>query len=180
MSFKNIHQLTQVEIPIKNHVGAFGVQRKKHVHNGVDLYCPPGRQVYAVEDGEVVDMRQWTGEDVGSPWWEDTYATLVEGKSGVVAYGEIGYGEACLWNFYYNIGSKIKRGDLIGWVRTVLNKDKGRPMTMLHLQMYKHGKTSAGGWDTNNPKPEDLIDPTLFLLDAEENIGQVGNTAKCE
>ena len=28
--------------------------------------------------------------------------------------------------------------------------------------------------------PEDLIDPTLFLLDAEENIGQVGNTAECE
>jgi len=165
MSFKKINLTTDVftdaEIPIKQHVGAFGVKRKHHIHNGVDLYCCPSDMVYAVEDGTVVDLRQWTGESVGSPWWNDTWALLVEGESGVVAYGEIFKG-------YQKKGDKVKRGDLLGGVKTVLRRYKGRPMTMLHLQMYKHGKFCAGGWNTNDPKPDALIDPTPFLLNAEQ------------
>lgn len=161
MSFKNVDIEREIEIPIEEHVGAFGAQRKNHIHNGVDLYCRPSDAVYAVEDGIVVDVRQWTGENAGSPWWNDTWATLVEGESGTVAYGEI-------FLSYSKIGGKIKKGDLIGFVKTVLVKDKGRPMTMLHLQMYKHGHLCAGGWNTNNPKPDTLIDPTPFLLEAEQ------------
>ena len=162
MSFQKIDIHTDVEIPTEQHVGAFGVQRKHHVHNGVDLYCEPHELVYAVEDGKVVDIRQWTGKKAGSPWWKNTWAILIEGETGVVAYGEIGKPDG------YQIGDKVCRGDLLGCVKTVLRKDKGRPMTMLHFQMYKHGKTSAGGWGINNPKPEDLVDPTQFLLDAEQ------------
>jgi len=162
MSFENIDISKEVEIPIGQHVGAFGVKRKMHVHNGVDLYCPPRTLVFAVEGGVVVDIRQWTGKAVGSPWWKDTWAVLVEGESGVAAYGEIEYD----WT-RFKIGYKIAVGDHIGWVKTVLKKDKGRPMTMLHLQMYKQGHLCSGGWDTNDPKPDNLIDPTPFLLDAD-------------
>jgi murein DD-endopeptidase MepM/ murein hydrolase activator NlpD len=165
MSFQNINLTTDifsdVEIPIGSHVGAFGVQRKMHVHNGVDLYCEPSTEVLAVEDGIVVDIRQWTGEGAGSSWWNDTWAVLVEGESGAIAYSEIFLG-------YHSIGDKIKRGQHIGFVKTVLKKYKGRPTTMLHFQMYKHGHICAGGWDTNNPKPETLVDPTPFLLEAEQ------------
>lgn len=164
MSFQKINLttdvFTDVEIPIAQHIGAFGVQRKMHTHNGVDLYCEPFESVYAVEDGIVVDCRQWTGEEAGSPWWNDTYAILVEGESGAIAYGEITIKP------FLNIGHKIKKGEELGKVMTVLKKDKGRPMTMLHFQMYKHGHICAGGWDTNDPKPDTLIDPTSFLLEA--------------
>lgn len=161
MSFQKINVMWEVEIPVEQHVGAFGVQRKMHVHNGIDLYCEPFEAVYAVEDGTVADYRQWTGEGAGSPWWNPTWAILVEGKTSVIAYGEI------VVALNLKVGDKVKRGDYIGNVLTVLKKDKGRPMTMLHLQMYKHGKFCAGGWNTNDPKPDSLIDPTLFLLEAE-------------
>lgn len=162
MSFQNIDVDTEVEIPIGQHVGAFGVKRKMHVHNGVDLYSKPRQTIFAVEGGTVVDIRQWTGGMAGSPWWEDTWAVLVEGESGVVAYGEIDYDTT-----RYKLGYRIAVGDHIGWTRTVLKKDKGRPMTMLHLQMYKHGHLCSGGWDTNAPQPDTLIDPTPFLLEAD-------------
>jgi hypothetical protein len=161
MSFQNINLENEVEIPVEQHVGAFGVQRKKHIHNGIDLYCEPLEAVYSVERGTVVDYRQWTGEAASSPWWNDTWAILVEGESSVVAYGEIYPVEVDI------IGDKVEAGELIGFVKTVLKKDKGRPMTMLHLQCYKHGHLCAGGWKTNDPKPDTLIDPTNFLLEAE-------------
>jgi len=164
MSFKDVDMEREVEIPIDNHVGAFGVQRKMHIHNGVDLYCEFLEAVYAVEKGKIVDVRQWTGKDAGSPWWNDTWAVLVEGESGVIAYGEL-----CEHDRVEDeIGTEIRRGELIGFVKPVLKKDKGRPTSMLHLQMYKHGHLCSGGWDTNNPKPETLIDPTPFLLEAEQ------------
>ena len=165
ISFQDIDLNSEVEIPIGQHVGAFGVQRTKHTHNGVDLYCPLFEPVYAVEDGTIVNVRQWTGEGAGSPWWNDTWAILVEGESGVVTYGEIFLIDPIITN------NKIKRGDLVGTVKTVLKNDKNRPMTMLHLQMYKHGHLCAGGWKTNDPQPETLIDPTPFLLKAEQNLG---------
>ena len=162
MSFQQLDMHTDVEVPICSHVGAFGVKRTYNSHKGVDLYCDPHEPVFSVEDGTIVDVRQWTGKDVGSPWWEDTWAVLVKGKFGVVAYGEISLLESI------EIGREVKRGDLIGLVATVLKKDKGRPMTMLHFQMYRLGFTSAGDWVTNDPQPATLINPTPFLLEAEQ------------
>ena len=163
MSFENIDIENEVEIPVGQHVGAFGVQRKFDVHRGVDLYCPPLDPVFAVEDGIVVDYRDWTGEGAGSPWWEDTEALLIEGESGVIVFGEI------VNTVGLKIGDKVSRGDHIGNVVTVLKKDKGRPMTMLHVQMYKNGYTHAGGWKISDPQPGQLVDSTPFLLEAEQH-----------
>jgi murein DD-endopeptidase MepM/ murein hydrolase activator NlpD len=166
MSFKNIDITKEVEVPTDNHVGAFCVKRKYDIHRGVDLYCPVGTNVYAVEDGEIVDIRYWTGEFAQTPWWNDTWAVLVEGESGCVAYSEL------VPEDNLKIGMKVKQQDLIGVIIAVLKKDKGRPISMLHLQIYKHGLT-RGGYKTNMTE-EDIektsIDPTPFLLEAEPCI----------
>lgn len=97
-------------LPLGQHPGAFGVRRANHIHEGVDLYCPEGTPVSAVEDGLVVAVIDFTGENAEppSPWWHNTKAVLVEGETGVVVYGEI------LLGYDYWPGDLIKAGDLIG------------------------------------------------------------------
>ena len=147
-------------LPMGDHPGAFGYRRKNHVHEGVDLYCPEGTPVVAVEDGMVAAIIDFTGEhaEPPSPWWHNTKAVLVEGDSGVVVYGEIELA------FAYWPGDLIKAGDLIGNVIPVLKKDKGRPMTMLHLELHKHGTKDAYEWTLDGQRPPSLLDPTRYLL----------------
>ena len=102
------------EIPTGDHPGSFGAVRKHDVHTGVDLYCDPGTEVYAVEDGVVVEIEDFTGPKAESPWWHETQAILVEGESGVVLYGEV---EALV-----EVGDKITTGQVVGKVKTVLKK----------------------------------------------------------
>jgi hypothetical protein len=143
-------------IPVGDeHPGAFGYRRKMHTHEGVDLYCPEGTEVYPVEDGIVVGVLPFTGPHAGSSWWRDTYAVLVEGASGVVVYGEI--------------IPDVQEGDLVnpaillGKVTQVLTKDKGRPMTMLHLELHEAGTRDVYEWEAGGERPESLRDPTPFL-----------------
>lgn len=147
------------ELPIQNHPGSFGYVRKNHIHEGIDFYCEKSDPVLAIENGTVVNICMFTGPQMGSPWWNTTYCALVEGDTGVFNYGEI------LVHEHLHIGKKIKRGDCIGYVETVLTKDKGRPMNMLHLELYSHGTTqNIEQWSLHEPKPEKLLDPTgLFL-----------------
>lgn len=153
-SFKTMKD-GETGIPTGSHPGAFGVKRKHHTHEGVDLYCPEGTQVYAVEAGYVVAIIAFTGAAVGSSWWHDTVAVLVEGESGVVVYGEI--------SPVVTVGSMILKGCLIGNVKQVLTKDKGRPMSMLHLELHKKGARDAPEWTKRRPKT--LLDPTRYLLE---------------
>lgn len=142
-------------LPLAPHPGAFGVMRANHVHEGVDLYCPDGTPVHAVEDGEVVAVVPFTGAHAGSDWWHDTDAVLVEGASGVVVYGEITPAVA--------VGAHVTAGERIGQVRQVLKVDKGRPMSMLHLELHVHGTRDAYEWPDENNRPPSLRDPTPFL-----------------
>lgn len=171
MSFQNIDITKEVEIPCPDHVGAFGVERRHDVHKGVDLYCPVGTPVFAVEDGLVVNIRPFTGVNADCPWWEDTWAVSVAGKSGVVVYGEI----YPFWarGRYIDVAKtfaaiSIKKGDLIGHVKRVLKKNKGRPTSMLHLALHSHGILLNGVWVKGQPQPEGLLDPTPFLIGAEQ------------
>lgn len=160
-SFRNIDISAEVEIPISPHVGSFGVERRYDVHKGIDLYADIGTPVYAVEDGIVCLIRPFTGKAAGCEWWLDTEAVNIAGESGVIVYGEIGV------NPRLSIGQEIRRGDLIGTVKRVLRHDKGRPTSMLHLNLYKHGVQSNGTWGKNKKKPSGLLDPTPFLINAE-------------
>ncbi len=145
-------------LPLPPHPGAFGVARRHHVHEGVDLYCPVGTPVLAVEDGTVVAVEDFTGPRAGSPWWLDTRSVLVEGESGVVLYGEI---EPSRGMFP---GSPVRRGERVGAVVRVLRDGKGRPDAMLHLELHEHGARASAEWTT--ARPGTLLDPTPLLMDA--------------
>lgn len=146
-------------IPILNHPGAFGVPRHLHVHTGVDLYAAFGTPVRAIEAGKIIAIDWFTGPSINMPWWNDTRTVYIEGQTGVFNYGEI--------QEYpnLNVGDDVTEGQYIGYVLTVLKKFKGRPMSMLHLELYDHGFTDTWReWKIGEPKPEHLQDPTDFLL----------------
>lgn len=134
--------------------GKFGAVRRFDVHTGVDLYCSPGDPVSSIEDGQVVAVRKFTGPDAGSPWWNETWAVCVQGESGVIVYGEI--------EPLVKEGDALKEGQRLGLVKTVLKKDKGLPMTMLHLELYST-LMEHPEWPLGQPKPNGLLDPTHLL-----------------
>jgi len=144
----------------EDHPGAFGAVRKFDVHTGVDLYCPRNTPIFAVENGKVVEVEIFTGPRAESPWWHETSALLVEGDSGVVCYGEV---ETSL-----KIGDKVKRGELIALSKQVLKKDKGKPMCMLHFELYQSGTDETVWWKRDEPQPTNLLNPTGLLLEAKK------------
>ena len=137
--------------------GMFGSVRKHDVHTGVDIYCENGRLVLAAEDGIVVAVENFTGPNAEdpSPWWNDTKAILVEGLSGVILYGEV---DPCV-----HVGERVMQGQGIGRVVCVLKKDKGRPMAMLHFELYHLGTRKSVWWRLGETKPRELLDPTELL-----------------
>ena len=152
---------------LPDYPGSFGAIRKFDIHSGVDLYCVLGTFVRAAEDGLVVNIENFTGPscDPPTPWWNDTKALLVEGSSGVIVYGEM--------TPSVQIGDQIKQGQIIGMVDVpVLKKYKGRPMVMLHVELQKHGERSKSTcwWPLNEPKPEQLLDPTELLIEAQKYV----------
>jgi murein DD-endopeptidase MepM/ murein hydrolase activator NlpD len=165
-----------LELPQGDHPGAFGAVRKFDIHTGVDLYCDEGTPVYAVEDGEVIAIEEFTGPNAESPWWHETLAVLVKGESGVVGYGEVSIGFVPTIENppFIKVGELVKRGDLIGWTKQVLKKDKGKPMCMLHLELYLPKTTETVWWRKEgekanwwkDTKPPCLLDPTEKLLAA--------------
>jgi hypothetical protein len=149
---------SETHIPIGNHPGAFGAQRSFDIHTGVDLYCLEGAHVFAMNAGIVVDIFQFTGGRVGSPWWNDTFAIAIEDATGIWLYGEVEYPDLY-------IGERVKYGQPLTRVARVLRNDKGRPTSMLHVERYRRGCTAfAPTWDISSPRPAMLIDPTQLLL----------------
>jgi murein DD-endopeptidase MepM/ murein hydrolase activator NlpD len=149
------------ELPRGKHQGAFGAVRKYDVHTGVDLYCSQGDIAFAVEPGVVIAVEIFTGPNADSPWWNETYAVLVRGKY-TVLYGELEYAP------FARVGDGVLAGEPIGRVGTVLKKDKGLPMTMLHLEMYRNGAAHSVWWRKGQPRPRGLMNPTLPLLHARK------------
>lgn len=154
-------------LPLSPHPGSFGLVRTNHVHEGVDLYCPTGTLVSAVEDGCVVAILPFTGVNAFAVnpvtgavealhWWHDTDVVLVEGASGVVAYGEIA--SLC------KVGDNLIAGEVLGEVLQVLKKDKGRPRSMLHIELHVAGTRVPSCWYQENGRPSSLLDPTPYLL----------------
>ena len=150
----------ETALPLPPHPGAFGVERAHHLHEGVDLYCAEGTPVQAVEAGTVVAIIPFTGPKAGSDWWHDTEAVLVEGASGVVLYGEISPNGK-------QLGDAVQRGETLGQVKQVLKTDKGRPMSMLHLEFHAAGTRDAFEWTKASGKPPSLRDPTPYLRAAK-------------
>lgn len=148
-------------IPTGNHPGAFGVKRKNHIHEGVDLYAPHGAHVRNMRHGTVVNIiEDFTGPGCGMPWWNKTSALVVEDAEGVWIYGEITIANGI------KVGDVLAPGHHIGFIEQVLKVDKGRPMAMLHLERYTKGTTdSVGLWKLDMDQPDNLLDPTPLLLE---------------
>ena len=154
-------------IPLNFHPGAFGFPRKKGMsrHTGVDLYSTEGDPVLAVEDGVVVSVEAFTGPQDNSPWWLDTDAVLVEGKSGVICYGEVIPD--------VEVGQAVRRGQEIAQVSTVILEGRERPdipghsRSMLHIELCDRGtKAASRGWKQGRAELG-LCDPTPYLLASE-------------
>lgn len=144
------------DILVAPHQGGFGAVRKHDRHTGVDIYTQDGTPVFAIEDGVVIKVGQFTGEAVGSPWWRDTWAIIVDGTIGAICYGEI--------EPVVKTGDFVHEGDLLGQVRQVLKKDKGLPMSMLHVELYENGYLGDWAeWNLDDERPRGLLDPTSFL-----------------
>lgn len=143
-------------LPMSPHPGSFGFVRRHHTHEGVDLYAPEGTPVSCVEAGVVVRVEDFTGPAAQTPWWLDTQAVFVEGESGVVVYGEIRPLEGI------EEGVRVLQGQALGVVVPVLRRDKGRPGTMLHIELHRPGTREAPAWDLT--RPSSLLDPTEHLL----------------
>jgi hypothetical protein len=112
-----------------------------------------------MEPGKIFAIEWFTGPSIQMPWWNDTRAVYVEGESGVFNYGEIQ--ELSHWK----VGDTVQAGDVLGYVLIVLRKYKGRPMSMLHVELYDHGyRDDWSEWKIGDPKPEHLKDPTSYLL----------------
>jgi phosphopantothenoylcysteine decarboxylase len=150
-----------------NHPGGFGFARKLSRHTGVDLYTWHGEPVSAMEGGTIVNIEPFTGPSDGSPWWNNTNAVLIEGRSGVICYGEIAPRAG------RKSGQKVKRGDMIGQVLQVVKDGKERPdivghsKAMLHVELYKHGRHDAStSWKLDAPQHDYMLDPTPLLIDS--------------
>jgi murein DD-endopeptidase MepM/ murein hydrolase activator NlpD len=147
-------------IPLKPHPGSFGVKRKHDIHTGIDLYCNENANVFAVEDGVVLAIEEFTGPKANSPWWLSTKCLLVEGESGVVCYGEI--------EPNVSVGNLVKSGQKIANVLPVLKKTKtdikNHSRWMLHFELYTHGTRETIWWRLEQPQPDNLLDPTDLLI----------------
>ena len=77
-----------------------------------------------------------------------------------MVYGEI------VSRFGLQIGQKVEAGDLIGWVKQVLKHDKGRPMSMLHIELHKHDTLHSYSWNKEmESAPYGVLDPTPLLIE---------------
>jgi hypothetical protein len=142
------------------HPGSFLFPRRFDVHCGIDLYAPMGAPVCAMEKGHVIRVDWFTGPSADTPWWNDTRAVYVKGESGVIVYGEI--------QEDVKEGDEVLAGQVIACVVPVLRHRKGRPMSMLHLELYDRGWADTLG-NVENEEALSVKDPTdLFRgLDLE-------------
>ncbi len=134
----------------------FGFKRKYDYHTGVDLFCKENTKVYSMYNGIVTSIHKFTGFEE-SPWWNDTFAVMIYHPeiNKTILYGEL--------IATVNAGDIVEEGNVIGNVKQVLKEDKGKPMTMLHIECYNGIQNDSVWWKLNETKPENLEDISIFL-----------------
>lgn len=126
-----------------------GQPGKKRKHAAVDLAAPAGTAVYAVEDGDVIEVMQnfKFNTSLIAIWHGDIY----EDDSFIVRYGEVDH-------ILFKEGDSVKKGDQIAVVGI---QPGGR---QLHFEMYSGN--SFGVFQTPAMpymRRADLLDPTPYL-----------------
>lgn len=134
---------------------------KRH-HAGVDLFGNEGDTVVAMEDGVIVGIFSFH---------HGSWAMYVLNDTGdVINYGEI---EKYSWRpFGIDVGSRVRRGQKIARLGKMLTD------TMLHVEAYAASdgdidqlvddiRHERMRWVKGDPYPENLLDPTHYLIDAQ-------------
>ena len=143
--------------------GAFGAIRKFDIHEGVDIYTHDGAEVYPVETGVITAVYEFTGKNANCDWWNPTWCIKVQGKSGVVTYGELAKPRDSM-----KVGKKVHPCLSIGHVTPVLKPEKYRPdirnhsVAMLHLELRTE-TCHLDGWQLDGQRDKRLLDPTPYL-----------------
>ena len=143
--------------------GAFGAIRKFDIHEGMDIYTHDGADVYPVEEGVVTAVYEFTGKNANCDWWNPTWCIKVQGKSGVVTYGELAKPRDGI-----QVGKKVYPCISIGHVTPVLKPEKYRPdirnhsVAMLHLELRTE-TCHLDGWKLDGQRDKKLLDPTPYL-----------------
>lgn len=167
-------------IPQPGTRGGFWEFRGDRHHAGIDLYAAPDCDVFAIENGVVVEVTQFTSPDI-LHYWNVTYSILLRSESGLLfRYAELG--EALV-----TPGENVKSGQLIGHVGLVLNPDEIGPQdpgyiqelksaglpSMLHFEMHQSQPDLTeylGGNYFSQLPPAQLMDPTPFLQSIRRDI----------
>ncbi|MEP7357091.1 MAG: M23 family metallopeptidase, partial [Anaerolineales bacterium] len=113
-------------------------------YDGLDIFAPPGGQVYACAEGKVLRVDPPSGEASARPL--GTRLTIEHADGYATEYGHLGEVQAAA-------GDSVRAGQAIALIATA---DAGGG---LYLALKKAGASQAG----QTPYPGDHIDPTAFL-----------------
>jgi hypothetical protein len=144
-------------LPKSNEPGSFGFINNNNINTGVDIYCKNDSSIYAMEDGEVIDVHKLN----------ESYVINIKGKSGVISYGNI------LPSFDIYKGRFITAKTNIGKVITVLSKEINKNIRnynneMLHIELYENFEDGINlTWNLNENRHNNLLDPMIYLYNCE-------------
>ncbi len=177
MKFWPVPESYSKKLPEEGDPGSFWEDREDRHHCGVDIYAPKGSIVRAVEDGEVIDVGEFTSPNL-IQYWNLTYFVLIQLENGSVSkYAELG-------EVLVKAREMVKAGQIIASIGSVLNPDKitqGSPsyiqglrknghQSMLHFELYKGTPPSLesylGGNCFGEERPEGLLDAASYLRDS--------------
>jgi hypothetical protein len=114
-------------------------------YDGLDIFAPPGSQIYACADGKVLSIEAASTEPTAMPLGARLTLEHVDGFQTI--YGRVGQAQVA-------VGEHVRAGQPIALAAANDRTGEG-----LYLALKKSGATSAG----DTLYPDDHIDPTPFL-----------------
>lgn len=166
-SFENL-------LPKRNNKGAFWEDRGDRFNAGVDIYAPDNSEVYAVEQGIVIDIDVFTSSDIS--YLSNTKYVIIKSPE------KINYKYCEVSDIKVKIGDKIEPGQHIANIKSIINQnniDDETPFFIkelvyeelfakLHLEMYKAPFTEIRPYELGNylgeTKPSSIIDPNVYFM----------------
>jgi hypothetical protein len=118
--------------------------------------------VVACEDGRIVSYYGFYETSTG----ELSYALFIAHEDFVVNYGEV-KGDAQS-EFGWHVGDQVRKGQAIARVSTT---------EMMHFETYIPGTAQNQRWMIGGPRPQRLLNPTLYLLNLAANAQQIAPPA---
>ncbi len=123
-------------------------------HVGVDLFANTGDVVVACEDGTILEFAPFYPAKSG----QMTYRLLIEHSTAVVNYGEVT--KDSLTRNQLRVGMRVRAGQPVAFVSDT---------SMLHFETYIRGTTRNYRWWKNGERPQQLLNPTRYLLFLQEH-----------